>query len=157
MTGAQIRAARELVGWSAQKLAEACKVSLATIQRAEKEKGPTKLTTANAQAIRHALEDAGALFIEDEHMIGAALRKVPAALALLLALTPAVAFAEPAGSVRQACLSPAEMAALLPASREQAEDFCEASDARALERVRAVLRLLGAVHPADGTPTTPVD
>lgn len=77
MTGVQIRAARELVGWSAQKLAEACKVSLATIQRAEKERGPVKLTAANAQAVRRALEDAGAVFIEDEHVIGAALRKAP--------------------------------------------------------------------------------
>ena len=70
------------------------------------------------------------------------------ALALLL---PVAAMGSPTGPTepRQACLSPAEMAALLPASREQAEDFCEDGDARALERVRAVLRLLGKARPAD--------
>lgn len=80
------------------------------------------------------------------------------AVALLLPVVAGARTAEPATSPPQACLSPAEMAALLPspsaiprsdvgegrqASREQAEDFYEASDARTLERVRAVLRLLG--------------
>lgn len=63
--------------------------------------------------------------------------------ALLLPVAAGARTMEPATSPPQACLSPAGMAALLPASREQAEGFCEASDARALERVRAVLRLLG--------------
>lgn len=66
-------------------------------------------------------------------------------LALLLPVAAGARTAEPVTSPPQACLSPAEMAALTPASREQAEDFCEASDARALERVRAVLRLLGKI------------
>ena len=63
-------------------------------------------------------------------------------LASLLPVAAGARTVEPATSP-QACLSPAEMAALLPASREQAEDWCEDGDARALERVRAVLRLLG--------------
>ena len=69
-------------------------------------------------------------------------KPTPITLALLLPFAAGAAPARPAEPA-QACLSPAEMAALHPASREQAEDFCEASDARALERVRAVLRLLG--------------
>ena len=70
-------------------------------------------------------------------------KRTLAALALLLPVTAGAQTAGPSASPPRACLSPAEMAALLPASREQAEGFCEASDARALERVRAVLRLLG--------------
>lgn len=63
--------------------------------------------------------------------------------ALLLPTAAGARTAEPATSTPQACPSPAEMAALLPSSREMAEDWCEAGDARALEHVRAVLRLLG--------------
>ena len=72
--------------------------------------------------------------------------------ALLLPVAAGARTMEPATSPPQACLSPAGMAALLPASREQAEDWCEASDARALGRVRAVLRLLGR-DPGRGEPT----
>ena len=71
------------------------------------------------------------------------------ALALLLPVAAGAQTAGPSASPPQACLSPAEMAALLPASREQAEDFCEDGDTRALERVRAVLRLLGKAQPTD--------
>ena len=88
-------------------------------------------------------------------------KQSPIAFALLL---PVAAGGAPTGPTepRQACLSPAEMAALLPASREQAEDFCEDGDARALERVRAVLRLLGRDGPtpgatADDVPPNPMD
>lgn len=64
MTGAQIRAARGLVGWSAQRLADTSKVSLATVQRAEKEDGAVRMTAANVDAIQRTLETAGVEFIE---------------------------------------------------------------------------------------------
>lgn len=72
------------------------------------------------------------------------------ALALLPSIATGARTTEPPAAPPQACLSPAEMAALLPASREQAEGWCEAGDARALGRVRAMLRLLGKA-PAPGT------
>ena len=71
-------------------------------------------------------------------------------VALLLPVAADARTVGPATATPQACLAPAEVAALLPASREQAEDFCEGGDARALERVRAVPRLLGRDRPAPG-------
>lgn len=70
MTGAQIRAARALVGWSAGKLAGASKVSLATLQRAEKEDGPVRMTAANVDAVRRSLEAAGVVFTTHDSGVG---------------------------------------------------------------------------------------
>ena len=63
ITGAQIRAARALVRWSAKDLAREAHVGVATVSRAEAEEGPTTLTAANVNAIRIALENAGIEFI----------------------------------------------------------------------------------------------
>jgi len=52
------------------KLSEVSKVSLATIQRAEKGNGDVPVTPANAQAIQRALEDAGVEFINDAGSAG---------------------------------------------------------------------------------------
>ena len=60
-TGAQIRAARGLLGLSAQELADATKLSRGTIQRAELEKSET--TAANAERIVEALERLGVKFL----------------------------------------------------------------------------------------------
>lgn len=65
ITGAQIRAARALVRWSAGQLAEAAKVGLMTVRRAEAVDGPVSITEANAHAIRTALEAAGVEFIPE--------------------------------------------------------------------------------------------
>jgi transcriptional regulator with XRE-family HTH domain len=65
MTGRQMRAARALLNWSAQELAVACKVSLATIRRAEGGDGVPSMTAANAAAVQRALEDAGVEFIPE--------------------------------------------------------------------------------------------
>lgn len=73
-----------------------------------------------------------------------------ATLALSMPTVAGARTAQPLTAPPQACLSPTEMAVLLPASREQAEEFCEDGDARALERVRAVLRLLGQDRPTPG-------
>ena len=59
LTSAQIRAARALIRWSAQELANASSVGVTTIRRAELTQSETKLTRANDQAIRRALEAAG--------------------------------------------------------------------------------------------------
>jgi transcriptional regulator with XRE-family HTH domain len=60
ITGAQIRAARNALGWSAQQLAEAAGLGLSTIQRAEK---GSAITNANMAAIRAALGGAGVEFV----------------------------------------------------------------------------------------------
>ncbi len=65
MTGPQIRAARGLIGWSAQRLANVSKVSLATIQRAEKDNGDMRMIAANTEAVRRTLEEAGVEFIPE--------------------------------------------------------------------------------------------
>ena len=63
ITGAQIRAARALIRWSAEDLAARARLGVATIRRAEAHDGPPPMTVANAQTIRRALESAGVEFI----------------------------------------------------------------------------------------------
>jgi ribosome-binding protein aMBF1 (putative translation factor) len=65
VAGFQIRAARAVLGWSAEDLARASAVSLRTIRRAELSDAHTSLTAANEQAIRRALEAAGVEFIDE--------------------------------------------------------------------------------------------
>ena len=66
LTSAQIRAARALIRWSAQELADASAVGVTTIRRAELTASETKLTRVNDQAIRRVLEEAGIEFIDAE-------------------------------------------------------------------------------------------
>ncbi|MDX8525397.1 helix-turn-helix transcriptional regulator [Mesorhizobium sp. MSK_1335] len=63
ITGAQMRAARALVRWSAKDLADAASVGVATVRRAESDDGIPSITAANQRAIRNALEAAGIEFI----------------------------------------------------------------------------------------------
>lgn len=65
LTGAQIRAGRALVRWSAEELAKRAKLGRITVTRAEAMDGKTGLTEANAEAIRRALEAAGVVFIDE--------------------------------------------------------------------------------------------
>ena len=62
LSGAQIRAARALLRWSAEELARKTSLGHNTIKRAEANDGKTSLTTANELAIRRALESAGVEF-----------------------------------------------------------------------------------------------
>jgi hypothetical protein len=64
LTAAQIRAARALLRWRAEDLAEHSALGLATIRRAEGAEGKTPLTAANDRAVRRALEDAGVVFVD---------------------------------------------------------------------------------------------
>ena len=73
LSGAQIRAGRSLIRWSAAELARASALGANTIRRAEVTDGETSLTLANDQAIRRALEVAGVEFI-DENGGGAGVR-----------------------------------------------------------------------------------
>ena len=65
VAGFQIRAARAVLGWSAEDLARESSVSLRTIRRAELSDVHTNMTAANEQAIRRALEAAGVEFIDE--------------------------------------------------------------------------------------------
>jgi hypothetical protein len=65
LTSAQIRAARALVRWSAEDLANASLVGATTIRRAELTTSETSMTAANDLAIRRALEAAGIEFIDE--------------------------------------------------------------------------------------------
>lgn len=63
LTGAQIRAARALLGWSAHELAGRAGVSYATVQRAEAAEGVPRMKTQSMAAIQATLEAAGVAFI----------------------------------------------------------------------------------------------
>jgi hypothetical protein len=76
ITGAQIRAARELVKCSAQALSRASKLDFATVRRAQIVDGEPSITLANAAAIRSDLESAGVVFVEESGEVpGVRLRK----------------------------------------------------------------------------------
>jgi hypothetical protein len=62
ITGAQIRAARELLGWTRQKLALRAKLPTPIIQRAESVEGELPITSYQEALIRNALQDAGLEF-----------------------------------------------------------------------------------------------
>jgi DNA-binding XRE family transcriptional regulator len=65
VAGFQIRAARAVLGWSAEDLARESAVSLRTIRRAELTDVQTSMTVANDLSVRRALEAAGIEFIEE--------------------------------------------------------------------------------------------
>ena len=76
MTAAQLRAARALLRMPADKLADAARVSLVTIRRAEALEGPVRMMPANLEAISRTLEAAGVEFIpENGGGAGVRLRK----------------------------------------------------------------------------------
>ena len=63
MLPAQLRAARTLVGWSRESLAEACGVTVRTLARIEADiTNPRPATPATIAAIGRALESAGVEF-----------------------------------------------------------------------------------------------
>ena len=64
LTGAQIRAARALLGISAADLAAMTHLGVATIRRAELVEGPTSLTRANAERIIEIFEASGVVMID---------------------------------------------------------------------------------------------
>jgi transcriptional regulator with XRE-family HTH domain len=63
VTGAQVREARELLGWTQIRLARAAKVSQTTACNVERD--GARLTTWAQHAVRAALESAGVIFVEE--------------------------------------------------------------------------------------------
>ena len=61
--GAQVRAARALLGWSQSQLAEFSNVGLSTIQRMEKAHGIVSGSAENAWRVQKSIEIAGVEFI----------------------------------------------------------------------------------------------
>jgi hypothetical protein len=66
INGAQMRAARALLRWSADDLAKHAKLGVATVRRAEATDGPPSITEANGEAVRTALEKAGVEFTNSD-------------------------------------------------------------------------------------------
>lgn len=58
----QVRAARALLGWSAQDLATEAGLGISTVQRMEN-RGLEASTHVNVQAVLHTLESAGIVFL----------------------------------------------------------------------------------------------
>ena len=71
---AQIRAARALLGWRQEEIAQAAKISVATIRRIESQE---ELSTGNVSTllkIQAAFEQAGIQFIDEDETGGFGLR-----------------------------------------------------------------------------------
>ncbi len=76
ITGAQIREARELLGWTEQTLANKAKVHLPTVTRAESREGLSRRHRGQLIKITRALEAAGVEFTNGGQP-GVRLRAVP--------------------------------------------------------------------------------
>jgi transcriptional regulator with XRE-family HTH domain len=71
---AQLRAARALLGWRQEDLAQAAKVGVATIRRIESQQGPLAGYVSTLLKIQAAFEQAGIQFIDDDETGGFGLR-----------------------------------------------------------------------------------
>jgi DNA-binding transcriptional regulator YiaG len=73
ISGAQIRAARALLGWTLAELATRSRLSFATVQRAESAPGIPTTQAINLFAIQQALEAGGVVFLDPgESRVGGA-------------------------------------------------------------------------------------
>ena len=78
ISGAQIRAARALLGISATELAERADVDWSTVQRFEGTEGVPKSRSGTLQRIKDTLENAGITFVGDPVASpGVRLRRAP--------------------------------------------------------------------------------
>ena len=73
ITVAQLKAARNLLEWNQQQLAEASGVAISTIKKIESRGGPLRANADSVWKIEAAIKDAGAVFI-DENGGGAGVR-----------------------------------------------------------------------------------
>jgi transcriptional regulator with XRE-family HTH domain len=63
ITGAQIRAARALIGWTTQQLADTSGVHYATLSRAEQNEGVPNMRAQTLALVQASLESAGVIFL----------------------------------------------------------------------------------------------
>ena len=68
ITAEQIKAARALLRWSAQHLADRSGIGFRTIQRFESERGIPASRSKNLVTIRKVLEDADVIFIDEDEL-----------------------------------------------------------------------------------------
>jgi len=71
---AQIRAARALLGWRQEDIAQAAKISVATIRRIESQEGQLTGYVSTLAKIQAAFEQAGIHFIDEDEMDGFGIR-----------------------------------------------------------------------------------
>jgi transcriptional regulator with XRE-family HTH domain len=71
---AQLRAARALLGWRQEDVAQAAKISVATIRRIESQEGALTGYVSTLLKIQTAFEQAGIQFIDDEETGGFGVR-----------------------------------------------------------------------------------
>ena len=76
LTAAHMRAARALLNWRAQDLADSARVGVATVRRAELCDGVTNMTAENAEKIVKALRKAGIVFLGGDRGGGLGVRLV---------------------------------------------------------------------------------
>ncbi|OBQ83183.1 helix-turn-helix transcriptional regulator [Mesorhizobium sp. WSM3873] len=67
ITGSQIRAARALLGWTTQKLADASGVHYATLSRAEQTDGIPNMRAHTLATVQAALEGGGCQFFDGNY------------------------------------------------------------------------------------------
>ena len=70
----QIRAARALLGWRQEQLAQAAGIGLATVQRIEQSPGMVRGNFSTVVKIQQALEQAGIRFIDNDESDGIGVR-----------------------------------------------------------------------------------
>jgi transcriptional regulator with XRE-family HTH domain len=71
---AQLRAARALLGWRQEDVAQAAKISVATIRRIESQEGALTGYVSTLLKIQTAFEQAGIQFIDDDETGGIGVR-----------------------------------------------------------------------------------
>ena len=74
ITVEQLRAARGLLGWSQNQLAEASALAISTIRRMEGDRGPLRSSAENVLKVQQALADAGVVFIDQNEESGPGVR-----------------------------------------------------------------------------------
>ena len=84
----QIKAARALLSWSQEELAEAAGVSTPTIKRLEARDGPIGGRTNTATKIRTALEEGGVEFLDEMFAATSPARATPTSAAAPARLMP---------------------------------------------------------------------
>jgi transcriptional regulator with XRE-family HTH domain len=70
----QLRAARALLGWNQEMLAERSRVGIATIRRLESQNGPIRAISDTLWRLQSCLEEAGVMFISEDDEGGAGVR-----------------------------------------------------------------------------------
>lgn len=75
----QLRAARALLDWNQELLAEKSDVGIATIRRMEAQRGPIRASSDRVWRLQEVLEEAGVIFIpyDEETGPGVRLKKRP--------------------------------------------------------------------------------